>query len=713
MDRIDIFSRSNKNFFSINSSHKFPRKYSINKCILYLLYAGLGLAGLIFFYILFICLSYFFNRADLALEIEQYRKWVHGTNEFPKKPPIKIYASEGTLLGEYLPERGSWITLSACSNLKWLKEATIAVEDNEFYSHNGVSYRGILRAAWRNLRSFSVREGAGTITQQLARNLFTGRERSFYRKLYETLIAFQLEKQLNKKEIMCLYLNKIYMGEGRIGAEEAAWFYFRKPPWKLDAPEAAMIVGLFPSPLYYSPLNNIHLSLKKQSMVLDRLVESNVLSLKERNKAMRRFVKRYGIKLGLEADAGQVGQYGASRDFRLNIAPSVNEYVKKFLYKSIPEDVIQEGGLHVHTTIEPKRQAIALRIVRQEILSLRKKMLAKNRAIDAKKIKEWSDRLNGSLVSIDASSGNILSVVGGYTIIEGSMTQRVWSMLRQPGSSIKGFLYAVSLDEGQLNLDSLVVDEAINIAGYKPRNWNRKFLGEVELSRAVAMSINTVAVKTLHNLGVGTFRDRLRDVLQLGFFEERDRFPSNLSLALGSAEQTPLELARLYASITNGGYAVKPKLIDRVVDAKQQVLWQASSVSPLSESNLLSSQSCAKTLKLMESVFDPEKEGTAGFIGKRRNENPDYLPFPIAGKTGTVQIPKGVCSAEPRARLRLLGNRSLSSKKPNCKTSLRRSLNVPTPRLCKVLTATVLIDIATARESSTSPKNLRFQLRGL
>ena len=605
----------------------------------YFFYGFLALLVFLFIYTASVFVSYFWNRAQIGQDLEEYRQWVYGTGTRQKAPPIKIYAANGALLGEYLPERGSWITMSACSELKWLKAATIAAEDQEFYSHGGVSYKGILRAAWRNLRSFALREGGGTLTQQLARNLFTGRERSFYRKLYETLIAFQMEGQLTKEEILCLYLNKIYMGEGRIGAEEASWFYFQKPPWKLDAAEAAMIVGLFPSPVYYSPLNNIELSLMKQNYVLEQLVKNERLQSSEAKRAMRNFLKNYEIKTGEMPGPGRVGLYGASRDFRFNIAPAVNEYVKKFLYESLPEDLILEGGIQVYTTIEPKRQALSLQMMRTQIYSLRQTMLKQNYRVEPEKLSKWVERLNGAFVALDAKDAKILAVVGGYSITEGSMTQRIWSMLRQPGSSIKGFLYASAIDEKNLHLNSMVVDEPFEMGDYKPRNWNNKYLGQVPLARAMAMSINTVAVKTLRDMGIAAFRGRLAQALDLKVFEKQERFPNNLSLALGSGELSPLELAQLYASLVNGGYFVRPYLITRIEDHKSQVLWEKPSDSTPAEP-FLSPEACAGALKLMEFVFDPDLEGTAEFIGKRRRRDPNYLPFPIAGKTGTVQIPE-------------------------------------------------------------------------
>ncbi len=602
-------------------------------------YSSLLFSAFVFLYALTVFIIYVFTYAQIDVQIDEYRKWLYGTGFKEKKKPIRIYAADKKLLGEYIPERGSWITMSTCADLKWLKYATVLSEDKEFYEHSGVSYKGILRAAWRNIISFDLKEGGGTLTQQLARNLFTGRERSFYRKFYETFIAFQLESALSKDEILCLYLNKIYMGEGRIGAEEASWFYFNKPPERLDASEAAMIVGLYPSPVYYSPLNNIQLSLKKQRLVLDRMVEASQekFNSRKRNLNVQRFFKRYQISNGPKVNSGKIGLYGASRDFRYNIAPTVTAYAKNFLYKSLPEDIILEGGLKVYTTIDSTKQSIALSIMRDYVGKLRTRMLKENKKANRENLRRWSKQLNGVFISLAPRTGGIKAVIGGYSITEGNMPWRVWRMQRQPGSSIKGFLYAVALDEEAFHLNSIMTDSPIDIAGYSPRNWNNIYLGKVSIAQALAMSINTVATQILNETGVGTFRNRIADALSLNFFEKRNRFPANLSLALGSGELSPLELAQIYGILLNEGYGVDPYLILRVEDKNRNIIWESPRFRE-KRGPYLSPYAYAGSIKLMQFVFDPDLGGTAGFVGKRQKKDPSYLSFPIAGKTGTVQM---------------------------------------------------------------------------
>ena len=397
-----------------------------------------------------------------------------------------------------------------------------------------------------------------------------------------------------------------------------------------------MIVGLFPSPVHYSPLNNITLSLQKQKQVLDRLVAVGYLSIEKGKFIRKRFLTRYGIRKTRRI-RGKIAIYGGHRDFLYNAAPAVNEYAKYFLHKNISKELINEGGLRIYTTIDPKRQAVASQTMRRQIRQLRRQMLRQSPRVSRRKLWRLSKKLNGTLIAMNANNSKLLALVGGYNVGEGIMTQRIWSMLRQPGSSIKGFLYAVALDENRLHPNSIVLDGPVNAGGYRPRNWYNTHIGRVRLARAVAMSINTVAVKTLKKVGISTFRNYLGAVLDTGFLEQSKRFPLNLSIALGSAELTPMELAQLYGTIVNGGYSTQPYLIERVEDSDGYAIWKAPDPAR-DRYALLSPVACANTIKLLQFVFDPRANGTASFIGRKRAMNPNYLPFPIAGKTGTVQM---------------------------------------------------------------------------
>lgn len=581
------------------------------------------------------------DRDGLVRALEREKQWLQGIGQEKPRPPILILSRDGEVMGEFVPVRGSRISLNSCkTDMGWLKKAVVSAEDREFYDHSGISLRGIARAMINNVLAFSVREGGGSITQQLARNLFTDHSPTLYRKIYETFAAFQIESMLNKEEILCLYLNRIYMGEGRVGAEEASWFYFRKPPQKLDAAEAAMIVGLFPSPVRYSPLNNIELSVKKQNLVLDAMEEQEVITAEERKKTMDAFQRRYQVSL-TEKDPhpGLIGAYGASRDFRRNDAPAANEAAKSFLYETVPEEIIRQGGLKIYTTIDLKKQRAALYAVRKTVDGLRETVAAN--AQKAGLSPGLARNLNGVTISMAVPSGEITAMVGGFAVSEGwNQTSRIYKMQRQPGSALKGFLYAVAMDREILKPDSKVLDRRLNFDGYSPGNWYGHYKGEMPLRRAVALSVNTVAVSTLHELGVDYFRDRLTQALEMSYHEASERFQGGLSLALGTGELTPMELLRLYGMILNEGNLIRPRLITRIEDAQGTVQWEA----PVGQQavSVLSPESAAAAIWLMEAVVDEVEDGTAGWIGKRRQRDEKFLPFPIAGKSGTVQTPAAI-----------------------------------------------------------------------
>ena len=480
-DRLKKFLRIAKNFFLF---------FSIILCV----------------YISIVILTYLSNRNEIAVKVLEYKKWVNGyTNQITEKP-IKIFSAQNELIGNYTPIRGSFINTNRCSALKWLNIVTVEIEDQKFYSHHGFSISSSFRALWHDLLALNLVEGGGTITQQLARTLFTGNKRSIYRKLYETLIAMQMEDLLSKNEILCLYLNKIYMGEGRSGAEQASWFYFNKAPENLDLAEAAMIVGIFPRPALYSPLNNIAFSLKKQKLILDKLNKNKKITLVQKNKAIKDFQKKYKVSL-FSTDSGNIGLYGASRNFTNNLAPTANDYIKSVLYKIIPEEIILKGNLNVYTTINLDRERKAMYVMHKFTDKFRKQMLKSNTKADEIYLKKLVDRLNGAFVSLDANTGAVLAVVGAFDINENNSSHRIWNMYRQPGSSIKGILYATALEEKILQINSTVSDLPSETS-YKPKNWNKKYLGEIALSKAVAMSVNSVAINTLKKLGVDKFQKK-------------------------------------------------------------------------------------------------------------------------------------------------------------------------------------------------------------
>jgi len=590
-------------------------------------------AGSLFMVLLFgsVYIHYRIYKPDYEKELERYKLWLSDTDLFPDKPTVLIYANDKTLIGEYYAEQHSRMSLNRCANLTWLKRAAVSAEDQDFYHHRGLSYRGILRALINNILSLRFREGASSITQQVAKNVFLPKGiPDIIRKAYEFYFVRLIEKHLTKDETLCLYLNKIYMGEGRYGAEQASQFYFRKPPEELGPVEAGMIVGLFPSPVYYSPLYSIERSMKKTEMVLSALARDKFLKEENQEKLLESFIKKYQVVNTEEEESpGTIGIYGANRYFRLNLAPDVNEYVRQFLLETIPEEELLNGNLRVYTTIDPIRQSAALSAIRSGVEKIRKESQFPETLTREEKRKILHAN-NGVFLSVEPYRAEILAMVGGYNISEDeySNNSRIWKMLRQPGSSIKGLLYALALETGTVTPESVVRDEKINYGGYSPANWYDGYLGDISIQEAVAKSVNTIAVTTLKQMGVSHMRDALTEITGA----PSSRFASNLSLALGSGEVTPMELVKIYAGILNGGTVIQPYLIERIEDSEGQAVYDHS--PPLTQSRFLSEDAATDAVTLLQSPVTLEG-GTAEWIGRYLKKN--QFDFEVAAKTGTVQ----------------------------------------------------------------------------
>ncbi len=569
-------------------------------------------------------------------QINDWKRWLYGrSKEIPTPIIHKIYDRNQELIGEYTSVVGSYIPLNRCKKLPWINQITVISEDKDFYHHKGVSIKGIIRAMIYNIRKGGLYQGGGTITQQLARTLFTGHEKSFLRKILETIFAKKLEQEFSKEEILCLYLNKIYMGNGRYGVEEASWFYFNKPPENLNVVEASFLVGLYPSPEKYNPLINIKLALKKQEIVMNKLVAEGLITKEQKTKEISKFIQEYQINPS-ENDSGKIAQYGASKFFRLNKAPAVNEYVKNFLEENIVREILQKKGINVYTTVDLRSQQLALNALRVHVKTYRKNNvdLYIKHSLD----KNLVNQIEGVLVSIDIPTGYVRALVGGYEIYDtGIMNYRIFRMKRQVGSTIKGFLYALALERNIYQIDSTVVDEPVAFKDYKPKNWYGEYLGEIPLRKAIARSTNTVAVKTLNQIGIDYFRDEITQTLGLSFYDANNRFPRNLTIALGSFELTPLELNLLYAAILNQGYKITPIIIQKIETEDGITLYEDYTVQK--NISIVKPETSASILELLRGVVDEEEDGTAGWIGKLKKENPNFLPYDIAGKSGTTQIP--------------------------------------------------------------------------
>ncbi|MDZ4380452.1 MAG: PBP1A family penicillin-binding protein [Parvibaculum sp.] len=393
----------------------------------------------------------------------------------------------------------------------YLVKAVLATEDRRFYEHNGFDPRGIARAMWTNLISFDFVEGGSTITQQVAKNLYLDNSRTIWRKAQEALIAMWLENNLTKDEILTLYLNRIYMGAGNYGMDAAARYYFGKSVRDVSLPEAAILAGLPKAPSRFSPANDLERARVRANQVLDRLVDAGSLSEKE--------------VAGARVNPAKVltRSKEAGREYFV-------DWVAGEVRALLPEAT---GRLSVRTTLDPRRQIAAEKAVGQALAETG----AERRVTQ------------GALVAL-GPDGAVRAMVGGRSYVE-SQFNRATQAERQPGSAFKPIVYLAALKSGYTP-DSPVTDEPVSMDGWTPRNASTRDWGTVSLATALANSINTITVQIGNRVGM----DRIIGTAgELGI----DRpLPRNLSVVLGSAEVTLLELTSAYSAFGNAGMRAAP-----------------------------------------------------------------------------------------------------------------------------------------------------------
>lgn len=444
--------------------------------------------------------------------------------EFETTSPMEaatILAENGEILATLGEGPSQYIPLESIP--LEMQNAIIAIEDRWFYEHPGFNPVAILRAFYVNLRAGRKVLGGSTITQQLAKNLFLTFKKTWVRKLEELVLALILEQRYTKDQILELYLNKVYFGEGSYGIEAAARTYFGKSVSQLSLPESALLAAIPRSPSAYDPYVHPDLALERRALVLERMASLEMISESQRQTAG---------KTPLKLTRRQRGP-----------APYFIDFVRKQLEKEYGHNLVYKGGLRVHTTLNANYQRVAQDIFAQQ-------------------------DFQGALVAIDPETGFIRALVGGRNYIE-SQFNRATQAYRQPGSAFKPFVYAAALEKGWQQ-NTLVEDIPRAYSDYQPGNWNAQYWGPVVMKQAVALSLNNAAVWTLHKVGVDPVM-RLAKDMGITSLTSEDR---NLSLALGGMTKgvTPLELTGAFVPFANGGIRYEIRAIQRVVDGKGLVL---------------------------------------------------------------------------------------------------------------------------------------------
>ena len=434
----------------------------------------------------------------------------------PKRPPnIAILAADGTLLANRGETGGRSVSIKELP--AYLPRAFVAIEDRRFFSHLGVDPVGIARALVRNVTRRGVAQGGSTLTQQLAKNLFLTQERTASRKIQEAILALWLEHRYSKDQILELYVNRVYFGAGAYGVEAAAQRYYGKPARDVTVAEAATLAGLVQAPSRLAPNRNPEAARARAELVLAAMSEEG-------------YISRDQLKTALAEPAKPTRRAGAgSANYAADLVMDVlDDFVGAI-----------DGDVSVTTTIDPRLQAAAERAVVDELAGKGAKFGVEQ----------------GALVAM-RPDGAVKALVGGRNYAE-SQFNRATTARRQPGSAFKPFVYLAALESG-LTPDTVREDGPISVKGWNPENYSRDYRGPVTLRDALALSLNTVAVRVGLEVGpkkvVGVAR-------RLGISSP---LQPNASIALGTSEVSPIELVGAFAAFANGGTGVAPFLIAEV-----------------------------------------------------------------------------------------------------------------------------------------------------
>lgn len=470
-----------------------------------------------------------------------------------------------------------------------LQNAFIAAEDNRFYEHIGIDPIGIFRAIFANLTNRGIAQGGSTITQQLAKNAFLSQEQTLKRKIQEAMLALEIEHKYSKKEILEMYMNQIYFGQGAYGIQTAAKTYFNKDVNELSLTQCAMLAGLPKSPNYYSPFNNLNEAKKRKNVVLDQMVKYGYVSAAEAEDA-----KNQDLGLSKSHQAKEADEYASFID-----------YVSQQVAKKYGDDALYKEGLKIYTTMDVDKQHAAVRAMRN----------LPNNYTDENGLTQPQ----AALVSIDPKTGHILAMVGGRGQ---DSFNRASMAVRQPGSAFKPFVYLTALQH-DMTPDTTMKDQPVTYGGWSPKNAGGSYSGAMSLSDALAHSVNTIAVQLADEVGT---KNIIANAKKMGI-TTLDAKDDNLAMALGGLTRgvTPLEMASAYGTFANKGVHVKPTAIVKILDRNGNVLEDSSTLEKEeTKTRVMSEREAYEMTTMLEGVID-HGTGRAATIGR-----------PAAGKTGTT-----------------------------------------------------------------------------
>lgn len=540
----------------------------------------------------------------------------------------KVLSADGKVIKEFFFERRDYVPLKDIPIL--MQKAIISTEDKRFYSHWGFDLKRTMKAAYVDLIHLARLEGASTITQQLARDLYFTQQKVFIRKIRELITAIQIERTYSKDEIIEMYLNHIWFGHGCYGIKAAAEYFLNKSVKDLNLEESALLAAIVNVPAVYSPINHPERALKRRNLVLSLMYRNGELSEEEYLQA-----KEKPIVLG---EGGRPG--------RNDIGPYFTEHIRRTLEKQFGTD-LYTGGYTIHTTLDSRMQKFAESATKEKLSKLQE--IVRNRFKNPVKFQELLDKfvkdssLHASImkdttkvdslinqyaavqtafIAINPKNGHVLAMIGGRDFVESKFNRAVQAK-RQPGSAFKPFIYTAVFDNGYPPTFE-VLNQPIALfmpdgTRWQPRNFTRKLGGLTTLRNALKFSLNLPSVRLL------------QDVVppqQVVEYAKRMGLTTNIrpvaALALGTSEVIPIELVSAYGLLANKGILVKPVYITKIVDRRGEVIFQEIP----ERKEVLSEQTAYIMTSLLETVLDHGTGSSARYLyGFRR---------PGAGKTGTT-----------------------------------------------------------------------------
>ena len=480
----------------------------------------------------------------------------------------------------------------------YVKEAFLAIEDKKFYSHHGLHFKGIIRAALTNFLKGKATQGGSSITQQLAKNAFLTPERTFSRKVKEAILTYQIERTYTKDEILERYLNEIYFGSGSYGIKNAADQYFRKDPKDLNIAEAALLAGIPNRPTKYDPNRSLENALHRQQIILKEMFEDGRITKEEYEEALA-----YKFELENEENVKNVPKNTSiiynRRPKKAYNNPELTTIVENYLAEIYDDEQIYSSGLKIYTTIDLDYQKVA-----RDTFN----------AYPYFKNKE----INGAMVTLDPFTGGIVSIVGGKNFKAGNF-DRATMARRQLGSSFKPFVYLKALEEGYEPY-SVVVNDFVAYGKWAPKNFDGRYTFNSTLVNSLNLSLNIPAVKLMDAVTVDAFKEEMTDKIKLSS-EVQD-----LTAALGSVDSTPVNTAANFSIFVNGGYIVKPNIIREIRDNQDILIY----VADIEKVKAFDSVDVSVITAMLKSVVS---NGTAT---KARVVDKSGRPIQQGGKTGTT-----------------------------------------------------------------------------